>query len=702
MPIQKVNIAPGFFREGTAYTVEGRWYDGDKVRFRAGLPEKIGGWTRLSPQTFLGSARSLISWVALSGKPYLGIGTEFKYYLEDGGFLVDITPIRKVSDPMPTNPFKVVYGVLIGDIDEATTEIPVVNPEDFPPTGGIIKIGVEEIRYEAVVAGKLSGAARGYNKTVPNTHLLGDGVGCSTLVVTDINHESGVNDFVTYSNVLTDVNVFTTDMLNKEQQVYAYIDTQSYAINIEGVFSTAMVEGGGTEVRAEYQVNTGLDVFIAGNGWGSDPWSTNGWGSPGELLGAKRQLRLWTADHYGEDLVYGPRNGPLFYWKEADGSLVRGKSLKTVATDVGFQGEYVPNYAAKIMVPTVQRFVIAFGTNGYLPGEPDTPNDPMMVRWSDQENPFQWIPSATNQSGEFRLAKGSYIVTAENTRQEILIWSDSTVYSMQYLGPPYVWGFNVLMENISIISPNAVVVANNMVYWMGKDKFYTYSGRVETLPCAVRQYIFDDLNRDQGYQVFGGSNEAFNEVWWFYPARGETTVGKYVIYNYLENVWSYGTMARTAWLDSPIRDYPIATDYTNHVLYHEVGVDDLSSDSPQGIRAYIQTADFDIGDGHHFALVTRMLPDINFNGSTINKPSLKMAVKARRNAGARYVEEDEVWVDSADDYGTTRVYTVQEFDGQVYVRVRGRQMAVRFESTDKGVDWQIGTIRVDIRPDGRQ
>ena len=432
-------------------------------------------------------------------------------------------------------------------------------------------------------------------------------------------------------------------------------------------------------------------------------WSRGGWGS-GYTSGIGQQLRLWSNDNYGQDLVIAPRGGAIYYWQDALGVAARAEALSDLSTAAGYSGAYVPTATNQVLASSIQRFVIALGANPYEPGTPGTDFDPMLVRWSDQENPYQWIPAATNQSGEFRLSNGSFIMTGETTRQENLVWTDSCLYSMQYLGAPYVWGFQVLMDNISIMSPNATITINNVTYWMGTDKFYMYSGRVETLPCSLRQYIFDDINTDQAYQVFAGGNEGYNEVWWFYVSKtgGGTTVDKYVIYNYLDRVWYYGSMARTAWLDSGIRPYPMATNYDNRVLYHESAVDDVSGLTPVAINAYVQSSDFDIGDGHNFGFVWRILPDVNFNGSNVDKPYVTMTVKPRQNSGAAYGTADSPRVNSNDNYSTRGVYNIQEFDGQVYTRLRGRQLAFRIESNSVGVSWQLGSPRIDIRNDGRR
>lgn len=705
MAIVKLGLQPGIYREGTNYSAEGRYFDGDKIRFRSGNPEKIGGWQRLSNNTYLGTARSLVNWTSLVNNNYLGIGTNLKYYIEEGGGYSDITPIRKVVNPMPGptppgtgNPFSCAYSTLDANITATQQTIPLVDASSFPSTGGVIKIGTEEIAYSSISAGTLQGAVRGFNGTTAAAHSSADPVTCSTIVVTDPNHGAIKNDFVTFSGA-SGFDAFAAGDLNKEHQIYQYISTGAYSINIEGVFSTAVDDGGGGSVIADYQVTTGLDTYVIGLGWGADPWGSGGWGLAG-TTGVGQQLRLWAAENYGEDLIFNQRQGPIFYWDATLGTTQRGIFLSAASTAAGFSGTYVPHTTNQVNISPVERFVLAMGSNPYEPGNPNTDFDPMIVRWSDQDNPFEWVPAVTNQSGEFRLSHGSYILSSLGTRQETLIWTDSALYTAQYLGPPYVWGFNVLAENISAISPNCMVTANNVTYWMGVDKFYTYSGRVDTLPCALRQYVFSDLNRDQGYQVFAGTNERYNEVWWFYCSQNSSIVNKYVVYNYLENVWYYGTLSRTAWLDSQLRDYPMAANYDNRINYHELGTDDVSGEAPEPITAYVQSADFDIGDGDKFAFVWRILPDINFTGSYVDKPSVTMTLKPRRNAGAPYSPADIPTVQSQDNYTTVRAYNIQQFNGQVYTRLRGRQMALRVESTDLGVAWQLGSIRADIKPDG--
>ena len=643
MPLQKLQFRPGLNREGTDYSNEGGWYDGDKIRFRSGFPEKIGGWTRTTNNQYLGTARSLWNWVDLAGANYLGIGTSQKYYIERGGDYYDVTPFSTIQVNLgaPTGPFTATAG-------------------------------------------------------------------SSTITITDTTYSPNVGDELVISNAGSLGGNITVSVLNQEYKVTEITSPTTYTIQARDpstglpVLANASDTGhGGAFVTVSYEVPVGLDVYIFGNGWGAGPWGRGGWGS-GYTSGIGSQLRLWSNDNYGEDLVIAPRGGGIYYWLNSLGVAYRADSLGRLATSLGYDGAYVPHTTNQVVASAIQRFVIACGANSYLPGTPNTVFDPMLVRWSDQENPYQWVPDVTNQAGEFRLSSGSYIMASKPTRQEILVWTDSCLYSMQYLGPPYVWGFNILMDNISVMSPSSMITINNVTYWMGTDKFYMYSGRVETLPCSLRQYIFADINKDQAYQVFAGGNEGYNEVWWFYCSGNSTSVDKYVIYNYLDRVWYYGTMARTAWLDSGIRPYPMAADYNNRILYHESSVDDVAGLSAEPINAYVQSSDFDIGDGHNFGFVWRILPDVNFNGSTVNQPSVTMTVKPRQNSGAPYGVADIPRVTSADNYSKIGVYNIQQFDGQVYTRLRGRQLSFRIESNGLGVSWQLGSPRIDIRNDGRR
>jgi hypothetical protein len=462
-----------------------------------------------------------------------------------------------------------------------------------------------------------------------------------------------------------------------------YVNANSYTITI-----VAAAPGGG--------IGGGSSV-VAYPEFGIRPW-----GSAADV-GVAQQLRIWSNDNFGQDLIIAPRGGGIYYWSATSGVTVRAVLLNTLSTAAGYSGQFVPNTTNQILGSAIQRFVIAFGSNPYDPTNASTTFDPLLVRWSDQENPYQWVPAVTNQSGEYRLNIGSYIVCARSTRQEILVWTDAAVYSMQYLGPPYVWGFQLLQDNISIMGPNASITVNNVTYWMGTDKFYRYNGRVETLPSTLRQYVYQDINQNQNFQVYAGSIEGYNEIWWFYCSANSAIIDRYVIYDYLDDVWAYGTMSRTAWLDSGLRQYPMGADTANfRILYHENGNDDVSGLTPVPIVSYVQSSDFDIGDGYNFGFVWRILPDLTFNGSSANLPEVTMTVLPRVNSGTAYGAPNKPAVASSQNYVSQHTYAVQQFTGQVYTRIRGRQMAFRIESTGLGVAWQMGYPRIDIRPDGRR
>jgi len=706
MPLQKLQFRPGLNREGTDYSNEGGWYDGDKVRFRSGFPEKIGGWTQVSNSQFSGICRSIWIWSSADagvGNTYIGLGTSSKYYIYFGGVYNDITPIIQTDTLVST-------------------------------------------------AGTISTVS-----------------GSPTVTITDGSYSPSVGDYVTITSTAA---VNGVQFTGGDYQVKSVPTASTYTVTF-GSNASGTGSGTGGTVTLQYEYPVGLDVFSIGTGWGAGPWSRGTWGS-GYSAGIGEQLRLWSNDNYGADLVIAPRGGPIFYWADSTGVSTRAQYLSNLAntttaltdnatfttgvtsitvssaaapsiypymvitgtnlpantkvassyitgattvpittTTTGassgtysfsYAGSFVPSSTYQVIASAIQEFVIAFGANSYNPNNANTTFNPMLVRWADQANAYQWIPQLTNQSGEYLLTNGSYIMGARATRQEILVWTDSAIYSMQYLGAPYVWGFQVLMDNISIMSPNSMITINNVTYWMGRDRFYMYSGRVEVLPCSLRQYIFADINEDQAYQVFAGANEAFNEVWWYYVSQSSanTVIDKYVIYNYLDRVWYYGTMSRSAWMQTGIQPYPVAADYNGRLLYQENGCDDNSTTATLPIDAYVQSSDFDIGDGHNFGFVWRILPDVNFNGSTTNQPSVTMTVKPRENSGTPYGVADNPQVQSAQNYTTVPEYTIQQFDGQVYTRLRGRQMSFRIESTGVGVAWQLGSPRIDIRPDGRR
>lgn len=734
MPLQKLQFRPGLNREGTDYSNEGGWYDGDKIRFRSGFPEKIGGWSRMANAQFLGICRSLWNWIGLAGSNYLGVGTSSKYYIEQGGTYNDITPVVYQSSPSLNNCFVVTSG---------SNVVTVIDGQYSPSVGDYVTFSgantvtgtnvtntilnqeytvtsiVNAAAYAITVSVTANATANGGGNTVVasyqqpiggNTFTVGTGWGAGAWPVTGITSNL-TNPFSTTngSNVVT-VTQTAHGLSNGNAVIFANATATGGvpAVLLNTLFYPTVANANAYTITV--QANATSTATGGGNVIAYTQTGTRGWGQAASV-GIGQQLRLWTNDNYGEFLFIAPRGGSIFYWIPSGkiypnllvgGLNVRAQSLSVQSTAAGYDGTRVPSSTLQVVASAIQRFIICFGANPYDPVTAGTPFDPMLVRWSDQENPYQWVPEVTNQSGEFRLSNGSFIMCAEATRQEILVWTDSAIYSMQYLGAPYVWGFQILMDNISIMSPNAAITVNNVTYWMGVDKFYIYSGRVETLPCALRQYIFEDINKDQAFQVFSGGNEGYNEVWWFYCSQGSNTVDKYVIYNYLERTWAYGSMARTAWLDSGIRPYPMAADYNNRILFHESAVDDVSGEAPVPIVSYVQSSDFDIGDGHNFGFVWRILPDVNFNGSNTNNPYVTMQVKPRRNSGTPYGAADSPEVISADNFTNEPVYTVQEFTGQVYTRLRGRQMAFRITSDSLGVAWQLGSPRIDIRNDGRR
>jgi len=701
MPLQKLQFRPGLNREGTDYSNEGGWYDGDKVRFRSGFPEKIGGWQQITNSQFNGVCRSLWVWAsgdAGIGNVYIGLGTNTKYYIYYGGVYNDITPI--VQTDTLTNPFGTTSG-------SATVTV----------TDGSYNPNVGDFVY-------FSGATAVGGLTIAGDYQVQTVTSGTTYTITAASNASST---ATGGGTVTAQYEYPTG-----NTVYTIGTGWGAGPWSRGTWGSSYSAGIGQQLRLWSNDNYGADLVIAPRGGPIFYWqNSNGVSTRAQYLSSLANSTTALTDNSTftngvTSITVSSAAAPnIFPYMKITGtnlpagtavasSYITGSTTVPITTTTtgassgtysfSYAGSYVPTATYQVITSAIQEYVIAFGANSYIPNNASTSFDPMLVRWSDQGNAYQWIPQLTNQSGEYLLTNGSYIMTAHATRQEILVWTDSCLYSMQYLGAPYVWGFQVLMDNISIISPNAAVTVNNVTYWMGRDRFYMYSGRVEVLPCSLRQYIFADINQDQAYQVFTGANEAFNEIWWFYVSQssGGTSVDKYVIYNYLDRVWYYGTMGRTAWIQTGIEQFPIAADYNSRLLNHEVGCDDLSTTATLPIDAYVQSSDFDIGDGHNFGFVWRILPDVNFNGSTTNQPSVTMTVKPRENSGTPYGQADNPQVQSAQNYTTVPEYTIQQFDGQVYTRLRGRQMSFRIESTGVGVAWQLGSPRIDIRPDGRR
>ena len=622
MPLQKLSLKVGVNRENTRYTTEGGWYESDKIRFRQGTPEKIGGWKRISTNMFLGVCRSLWNWVTLGSANLMAMGTNTAFYIEQGGAYYDITPFRAVD--ILTGPF-------------------------------------------AATAGS------------------------AELLVTHTAHGAATGDYVVISGATGLGGDITATVLN-DTFLITVLTVNTYSITVSATATASDVGSGGT-VTASYEISPGPEIQVVLNGWGAGAWGTGEWGDSPPILDS---LRVWAQANFGENLVFGPRGGALYYWVAANGLVTHGVA---VASLVG--ANEVPLKQNYILVSDVSRFVFCFGTNDVY----GTTVDPMLVRWSDQESVTQWEPLITNQAGSLRLSLGSKIVTAAQSRQEILVWTDTAIYSLQAVGASLVWGAQLLGGNVSISSSMSVSIAGGVAYWMGIDKFYKYDGRVQTLRCDLRRYVFDDINVQQFEQCFATTNEAFNEVWWFYCSAASTTIDRYVVYNYLEDVWYYGTMARTAWIDSKLRPNPVAATYTKNLVAQEYGLDDDETGTPAAIEAYILSSEFDIGDGDKFGFVWRVLPDITFQGSTTANPAVTLTLLPMQNSGSGYNAPNSVGGENAAAITQTSRDTsvqVEQFTGQVDIRVRGRQLAMRIESNQLGTTWQLGSPRIDIKLDGRR
>ena len=706
MPLQKILFKPGVNKENTRYTTEGGWYEVDKVRFRQGNPEVIGGWEPLSAAYFQGVCRSLWNWVTLGGDNLIGVGTNLKFYINQGGIYYDITPIRATST---------------------------INNNPFAATNG-----------------------------------------SATITVTDTDHGCITGDFVTFSGAVSLGGNITAPVLNAQYQV-TVLTANTYTFTASATANASDTGGGGASVVATYQISVGPAIPVPVIGWGAGTW-----GSPppaGGTIGtwgygttSTSSLRLWNEINYGQDLVYGPRGGSIYYWTANNGVNTRGVLLNSLGGTVSFTNAsptvvtstvlytegaalqfsggslpsgvsaattyYVfevngltfklldgagaavntsssgtgtvslivdcPTIQNNITVSDASRFLIAFGCNDYG----SNVLDPMLIRWSAQDDLYNWTPDPTNQAGFTRLSHGSEIITTVQTRQEIVVFTDVSVYSLQYLGPPFVWASQLLGDNISIMSPNSAVIASGIVYWMGVDKFYSYDGRVQTLNCDLRRFVFGDLNQEQSLQVFSGTNEGFNEVWWFYCSANSTAIDKYVIYNYVEKIWYYGTMSRTAWLDSGLQSYPIAANYvtatlTGNLINHETGLNDDTTGTPVAIDAYISSSEFDIGDGHNFGFVWRVLPDLTFENAestpTGTLPAVSMTLYGLSNSGSGVTSTASQPVAKSNTYIIT-----EQFTGQIFTRMRGRQMIFKISSNQVNTCWQLGAPRIDIRPDGRR
>ena len=639
MALSKLQFRPGVNREVTSYTNEGGWFDIDHVRFQKGFPEKIGGWQKSSSNSFLGTCRALHPWVSLDRDRYIGVGTHLKYYIDEGGFYNDITPIRLTT--------------AAGDVTFAATN------------------------------------------------------GSYTITVTDASHGAVVNDFVTFSGAASLGGNITAAVLNQEYQITEIVDNNSYKIDaraantpiyditVDGQLTPTYVtangsdsgNGGGSVVGA-YQINTGLDITVSGAGWGAGTWSRGTWGSASTDPIVSNTIRLWSHDNFGEDLLINVRDGGIYYWDQTGTVNTRAVDITTLAG-----GQSVPTVAKQVMVSDRDRHVLAFGCDTEAnPGV----QDPLAIRFSDQESLTDWQTTSTNTAGELRLGSGSEIVTAVETRQQVLVFTDTTLYAMQFLGPPFTFGVTALSENITIAGPNAAIAVDDTVFWMGRSEFYIYSGAVQRLPCTVRDFVFSDINEGELEKITVGLNTEHSELWWFYPSLNSGEVDRYVVYNYTEQVWYYGSFARTAWVDRGIFDFPFAANTDGYIYEHEIGFDDGTTDPVTPIVAYIQSSPMDIGDGEQFMLLRKMIPDVDFKSSTAVIPDVNITLDVKNAPDGTYS------VSQTDAFVKTQSVPVDSRTEQLYFRLRGRQMRFKIQSNDTGVTWRLGSPRLDLRPDGRR
>ena len=625
MPLVKLKFRPGINRDVTSYSNESGWVNGDKIRFRMGFPEKIGGWEKLTEQTYQGTARALKNWLALDGSDYLGIGTHLKYYIEEGGAFYDITPIR------------------------ATT------------TNGI-------------------------------TFAASDG--STTITATDSSHGASLGDFVTIAGAVSLGGTVTATVLNAEHQITSVPTANTFTFEVSSAANSSDTGNGGSGGDAVYQISVGLDTQIGGTGWGAGVWGRGTWNSGADLttVGA---LRLWSHDNFGEDLLINPRNGAIYFWDKSNGLTTRAIELSTAATNT----INVPSLVTQVMVSDTDRHVIAFGCDAIGGGGVQ---DPLLIRFASQETLTDWTPTATNTAGDLRIGSGSEFIRAIQTKREIVIWTDSSLHSMRFIGPPFTFGITPIASNITIAGPNAAVAIEDIIVWMGKNCFYIYDGRVKQIPCTVKEEVFFNLNNAQLDKIYAGVNAEFGEVIWLYPSDTNSVVNggngqndKYVIYNYNEQLWYYGTINRDAWLDRGLRKFPIATG-SNYLYNHEKGYDDDGS----ALSASIESSQIDIGDGDRFAFISRLIPDLTFNGSAADNPSVNITVEGRNFPGGDYLQSDTSAVTRT--AVSTSTVPFEQWTNKADIRVRGRSFNFLIASSDTGVRWRLGSPRVDARPDGRR
>ena len=621
MPLQKTIFRPGIYREGTDYDNEGGWFDCNLVRFRKGRPEKFGGWSKVTTNTFLGTARALHPWVSLGGTKFLGLGTTWKYYINEGSSFSDITPIRKTS----------------------------TNSITFSATNG-----------------------------------------SSTITATDSSHGAVINDFVTISGAVSLGGVITAAVLNQEYQITSVPSANTYTFEAKDTSGDTVTANssdsgnGGSGVDGAYQLNVGLDVYVSGSGWGANAWGEGTFGST-TALSNTNQLRIWTHDNFGENLIINQRNAGIYKWVENDGTSTRAVQLSGISG-----ANQVPTVGLQVITSEKDRHLIVLGADPISGTTRTGAIDPMLIAFSDQENELEFEPKTTNTAGSLRLSSGSSIIGAVKSRQEILIWTDTALYSMQFIGPPFTFGVNLINEGIGLVGPKAAVTAPQGIYWMSYNNFYVYNGSVQNVPCTVQNYVFSDINLGQSFKINAFTIADKNEVGWFYCSASSTEVDRYVIYNYVENIWFYGSLSRTAWLDSGIENFPRAVS-DGYLYQQELGFDD---DGSPMTNVFIESSDFDLGDGEQFTFIRRIIPDFKFLQND-NAGNINIVVKTRNFPG--------------ESLSTNSTNAISSSTTQAYVRGRARQMVLRFESDDDAsgngnlnIGWRLGATRIDVRPDGKR
>lgn len=628
MALSKLQFTPGINRDITSYSNEGGWVDCDLVRFRQGYPEVIGGWEKYSQNTYIGTARGLFNWVALDGSDLLGVGTESKYYIEQGQAFYDITPIRKTT----TN------GVTFSATD-----------------------------------------------------------GSSTITATDNGHGASVGDFVTFSDAVSLGGLVTAAVINQEYEIASVPSGNTYTFTAKDTGGTTVIANasdsgnGGAAVDGVYQINAGLNTGVGGNGWGAGTWGRGTWGS-GTTISVVTSLRVWSQDNFGEDLLINPRDSSIYHWDKTNGLTTRAVEISSIAG-----ANECPIIAKQIMVSDVDRHVIAFGANP-LGG---TDQDPLLIRFSDQESFLDWNPTSTNTAGDLRIGSGSKFVKAIETKREIIIITDSSVHSMQFIGAPFTFGIQPIASNTTIMGPNAAIAVEDSVYWMGRQNFYVYDGQTKQLPCSVKERVFFDFDFDQADKVYAAVNSQFSEIVWFYCSDGNSTANggtgennRYVIFNYAENTWYYGNLGRSAFLDKGIRDFPIGAE-GNYLFNHESGY----SDDGSVMVSSIESSPMDMGEGDKFSFITRVIPDLTFNGSTNADPKVNVTLQANNFPGGNFLQSE---ISQIDRTATSTTVPFEQYTNKADVRLRGRAYSIKIDCNTLGVRWRLGSPRVDVRPDGRR